>query len=124
MFSQFSIQASLVNKNRVHVSPLVCAMTTCRGAAAVIHELTDRPPSVAVCRRAKVVPLWMDGGKTHEITEAVERDWSAVFRGLYHFAEEVLAAVEPRKSSGRHAQKVRDDLHACRDNVRMIWSAA
>lgn len=66
-----------------------------------IKELVRQPPDVAVFRRAKAVQLSADGWKTHEIAKVVERDRSAVTRWLHRFDEEGLAAVEPRKSSGR-----------------------
>lgn len=66
-----------------------------------VEELVRRPPSVALFRRAKAVQLSADGWKTGEIAGIVDRDRSAVTRWLHRFDEEGLAALEPRKSSGR-----------------------
>lgn len=71
------------------------------GERREVEELVRRPPNVAVFRRAKAVQLSADGWQTGEIAQAVERDRSAVTRWLHRFDEEGVAALTPRKSSGR-----------------------
>jgi transposase len=110
-----------VDEAEFHLNPELAYCWSPRGSQVLV-------PSAGLNRRVPVFGALdaMTGEVTALLTERKRSDDMLDFLehlfGHYAAFERVTLFMD--NCSIHHAQKVRDYLHACRDNVRVIWNAA